>query len=220
MGKTGSGMSNFINKLTGMQPEVGADELSSCTQEVCAYECCHNGQRFIFVDTPGFNNQKLSQNVVFGVIARWLKEAYQRSIKLTGVIYTQNITDNSWSPTDVQSFQLLRPLCGSGAVDRIRLVMTMCDQVEELEADNVEGTLKGTRWKSLIQAGAQPQRFDNTSGSAWNIVDGLGKTTKTLLLQEELVDMGKAVKNTTAGKRLRPEESATLYGWFKWLFGF
>ncbi|KAI6113570.1 hypothetical protein EDD16DRAFT_1600265 [Pisolithus croceorrhizus] len=44
MGKTWSRMSNFINTLTGTKPEVGADELSSCTQEVHAYECCRNEQ--------------------------------------------------------------------------------------------------------------------------------------------------------------------------------
>ncbi|KAI6103002.1 hypothetical protein F5141DRAFT_243720 [Pisolithus sp. B1] len=178
--KTGSGVSNFINKLAGMQPEVGADELFSCTQEVCAYEYSHNGQRFIFVDTPGFNNEKLPQSMVFRAIARWLEETYRHSIKLTGVIYTHDITGNSRPPTDAQSFQLLRPLCGSKAVDRVHLVTTMCDIAEKSEADEMEGILKGARWQSLIQAGAQPRRFDNTLESAWNIVEGPGNTTKTL----------------------------------------
>ncbi|KAI6113564.1 P-loop containing nucleoside triphosphate hydrolase protein [Pisolithus croceorrhizus] len=209
MGKTGSGMSNFINNLTGMPPEDGADQMLSCTENVCAYECNRNGRRFIFVDTPGLNNGKLSQSAVFETIATWLEKTYRHSIKLTGVVYTQDVTDNSWSPTDMQGFQLLGRLCGDEAADQVRLVTTMWDVADKLEADEMEGMLKETQWQPLIQAGAQPQRFNNTSESAWNIVEGLGNTTKTLLIQKELVDMGKAMGDTTAGRSVWREESVT-----------
>ncbi|KAI6103007.1 P-loop containing nucleoside triphosphate hydrolase protein [Pisolithus sp. B1] len=215
MGKTGSGMSNLINNLTGMPPEDGADQMFSCTKGVCAYESHRNGWRFIFVDTPGLNNGELSQSMVFGAIARWLEETYRHSIKLTGVIYTQDITDDSWSPTDMQGFQLFHRLCGDEAADRVRLVTTMWDVADKSEADEVEGTLKERLWQSLIQTGAQPQRFNNTPESAWNIVEGLGKTTKMLLLQEELVDMGKAMGDTTAGKSVWREESVTKRNWLE-----
>ncbi|KIK19429.1 hypothetical protein PISMIDRAFT_152984 [Pisolithus microcarpus 441] len=219
MGKTGSGMSNFINKLTRMQPEDGADQLSSCTKTVCPYECYHNGQRFIFVDTPGFNNEQLPQWTVLTAIAKWLKETYQKSIKLTGVIYTHNLREDGMCAVDEQSFQSLCRLCGNEAADRVRLVTTMWDDVDESEAVEVEGKLKRTHWQSFIQAGAQPQRFDNTSKSAWNIVESLGITTKTLLLQKELVDMGKALEDTTAGRRLRQGKPVTICGRVKQLFG-
>lgn len=218
MGKTGSGMSNFINKLTRMQPEDGADQLSSCTKSVSAHECYHNGQRFIFVDTPGFNNQRLTQWAVLTEIATWLKETYRKSIGLTGVIYTHNIGD-SMCAVDEQNFQSFRRLCGDETADRVRLVTTMWDDVDESEAAKVEGVLKRTRWQSFIRAGAQLERFDNTSKSAWNIVESLGITTKTLLLQKELVDMGKALEDTTAGRLLRHGKPATICGRVKGLFG-
>ncbi|KAI6160321.1 hypothetical protein EDD17DRAFT_831328 [Pisolithus thermaeus] len=72
---------------------------------------------------------------------------------------------------DEQSFQLLYRLCGNEAADRVQLVTTMWDEVDESEAVEVEETLKGTHWQSFMQAGAQPRRFDNTSESAWNIVE-------------------------------------------------
>ncbi|KAI6009967.1 P-loop containing nucleoside triphosphate hydrolase protein [Pisolithus marmoratus] len=218
MGKTGSGMSNFINKLTGMPPEDGAERLSSCTKEVYAYKCDHNGQRFIFLDTPGFNNQTMPQSEVFRAIARWLKKTYRRSIKLTGVIYTQSITDNGSSATDVQSSHLLGRLCGNEAFDRIRLVMTMCDEVEASEADKVEGALQRTQWQSLIQDGARPERFDNTMENGWEIVRRLGNRKKTLFLQKELVDMRKALEDTTAGKLLGLKKTATIRGRLKQWF--
>ncbi|KAI6103013.1 hypothetical protein F5141DRAFT_1008119 [Pisolithus sp. B1] len=193
-----------------MQPEDEAGQLFSCTKTVCAYKCYRKGQRFIFVDTPGFNNGKLSQCAVFTAIAAWLKEMYRKSIELTGVIYTHNLREDSMGAVDEQSFRLLCHLCGNEAADRVRLVTTMWDDVDELGAVEVEETLKGTHWQSFMQAGAQPRRFDNTSESAWNIVESLGITTKTLLLQMELVDMGKALENTTAGKHLMLGKSVTL----------
>ncbi|KAI6134314.1 hypothetical protein EDD17DRAFT_1901444 [Pisolithus thermaeus] len=92
---------------------------------------------------------------------------------------------NSRSPTDVRSFQLFRPLCGSKAVDRVCLVTTMWDVAEKSEADEVEGALEGILWLSLIQAGTQSRRFENTLESAWNIVEGTGNTTKRFYFKRD-----------------------------------
>ncbi|KAI6113569.1 hypothetical protein EDD16DRAFT_1127313 [Pisolithus croceorrhizus] len=101
------------------------------------------------------------------------------------VIYAHDITGNSRSPTDVRSFQLFRPLCGSKAVDRVCLVTTMWDVAEKSEADEVEGALEGILWLSLIQAGTQSRRFENTLESAWNIVEGTGNTTKRFYFKRD-----------------------------------
>ncbi|KAI6046237.1 hypothetical protein EDC04DRAFT_2887918 [Pisolithus marmoratus] len=182
-----------------MQPEYGADKLSSCTKDICAYECYRNGQRFVFVDTPGINNQNMPQSEVFIKTARWLEETYRRSIMLAGLLYTHSIADNSRSAIDMECFQLLRHLCGNKAADRVQLVSTMWDEVEQRAANKVERTVMKIQWQSLIQAGACLKRFDNTSETAWNIVQGLGSTKKALLLQKRLMDMGRALKETTAG---------------------
>ncbi|KAI6101775.1 hypothetical protein EDD16DRAFT_1648373 [Pisolithus croceorrhizus] len=171
MGKTGSGMSNAKD---------GTDQLSSRTQTVCAYKCYCNGHRFVFVDTSSLNNGQLSQCAVFTAIATWLTETYASDASDIHP-YPRN---GSMGAVDEQSFQLLYRLCGNEAADRVQLVTTMWDEVDESEAVEVEETLKGTHWQSFMQAGAQPRRFDNTSESAWNI---------TLLLQKELVDMGKTL---------------------------
>ncbi|KAI6103005.1 hypothetical protein F5141DRAFT_244382 [Pisolithus sp. B1] len=207
MGKTEFGINNFINKLTKL--EKGAEKLSSHTESVCTYECYYAGQRFILVDTPGLNNGGLLQGTVFRAIATWLEDTYRRSIELTGVIYIHSITNNSMSPADVQSAGLLGHLCGNKAADRVRLVTTMCDQVEELDADNAEGIPEITDWRSLVEAGARAESFDNTSEEAWKIVEGLENTKKALLLQEELVDMEKRLEDTAAGKHIWLEETVT-----------
>ncbi|KAI6146554.1 hypothetical protein EDD17DRAFT_1709293 [Pisolithus thermaeus] len=215
MGKIGSGRSNFIKKLAEMQPEEGTENLSSHTENVCAYECYHSGQRFILVDTPGLNNGELLQGAALTAIAKWLKTTCAGSstngqttpeepIKLTGVIYTRSITDSNMSGADLRSFKLLHDLCGDKAADRVRLVTTMWDVADESEAVKVEDALK-THWQSLTSVEASLERFDNTSERAWIIVEELENTKKALLVQEEL-NTGTRLEDTSAGKHLRPEE--------------
>ncbi|KAI6146549.1 hypothetical protein EDD17DRAFT_99746 [Pisolithus thermaeus] len=207
MGKTESGINNFINKLIEMQPE-GTNRLASRRENVREYECFYSGQRFILVDTPGLNDGERLQGTAFRDISKWLEDTYQRSIRLTGVIYTHDVTGNNWSSTDVQSLELLGHLCGNEAADRVRLVTTTCGRVEELDVDNVEGIPGIADWRSFIEAGARLKRFDNTSEGAWRIVEGLENTKKALLLQKELVDRGMRLEDTAAGKHLRLDESA------------
>ncbi|KAI6041762.1 hypothetical protein EDC04DRAFT_1163459 [Pisolithus marmoratus] len=224
MGTTGSGMSNFINALTNMRPEDGAHGYISCTADVIAYPCYHGGQRYIFVDTPGFNATYSSQKAVFERIAKWLAATYQESrLQFNGVIYTRRITE-TLCRSERTSFRVCAHLIGNDVADRVRLVTTMWDEPEvhsdTSTAENRENKLKEEQWESLIGAGAMCERFFNTSDSAWGIVQRLGVERKaSLLLQRELVDMRKPLKQTTAGMRLHKESPSSLRGLFRRLFG-
>lgn len=221
LGTTGSGMSNFINVLTGMKMEDGANGYISCTADVIAYPCYHGGQRYIFVDTPGFNATYSSQKAVFEKIAKWLAATYQESrLQFNGVIYTRRITE-ARCRSERSSFQVCANIVGNHAADRVRLVTTMWDEFEDRSpAESMENKLKEEQWQLLINGGATCQRFLNTPGSAWDIVHSLGTERKaSLLLQEELVDIRKPLKQTTAGMRLHKESPASLGGLLKRLFG-
>ncbi|KAI6009962.1 hypothetical protein EDC04DRAFT_2581317, partial [Pisolithus marmoratus] len=199
----------FINVLTGMRPERGAHGYISCTGDVVAYSCHRGGQRYIFVDTPGFNATYSSQKTVFKKIAKWLAATYSSRLQFNGVIYTRRITE-PLCRSERSSLELCANLIGNDVADRVRLVTTMWDE-REGESDtsaeeNMENRLKQEQWRSLIDKGAMCARFFNTSKSAWDIVQGLEvKRKASLLLQRELVDMGKSLKQTTAGMRLPKE---------------
>ncbi|KAI6103011.1 hypothetical protein F5141DRAFT_1293609 [Pisolithus sp. B1] len=231
MGKSGSGKSNFIYRLlteTQTQPVEARAEILAHMENVRAYAHYHNGQRFILVDTPGLSDRNILQGAAFEAIATWLRDLCAKSptegenspkrvIELLGVIHTHSITDSNMSTVDVQSFELFRDLCGNEAADRVRLVMTMWDVVDESEGAAVEGTLE-THWQSLTVAGARPARFNNTTERAWLIVESLENTKKALLLQIELVVMEEQLKDTTAGQRIWPERPDVPHdqakGWF------
>ncbi|KAG6330586.1 hypothetical protein ID866_8504 [Astraeus odoratus] len=75
MGSTGSGMSHFINILTGMPEEPDAGKFDSCTRDVLAYSYGHQSGRFILVDTPGFDSTHYSSSyAVLEVVPKWLEQ--------------------------------------------------------------------------------------------------------------------------------------------------
>lgn len=210
----------FINKLTGMQAEIGTDSLESCTTEVNAYACDRGGKRFIFVDTPGFNSALQTDTAVLTRILHWLRTTYaypflperlefhllrfryQKCIEVTGIIYTYRINDIHGCDTELTSLRIVAALCGAEAADRMRLVTTMWDDADEEIAKSTEVRLKDDVWQLLLSAGACYQRFNNDEGSAWDIVLGLGDTKKALVLQREVVDMEMKLEETSAGQRL------------------
>ncbi|KAL4077506.1 hypothetical protein J3A83DRAFT_1595531 [Scleroderma citrinum] len=178
LGTTGSGMSNFINKLTGMPAENETHTLGSCTTHVRAYACDNDGK------------------------PHWLRTTYRSSIKLAGIIYTYRIIDTHASGEELVSLHLLAALCGDEMADRVRLVTTMWDESDvELGRDTENRIISGP-WKLLLDAGSHHERFFNTQESAWDIVLRLGDGKKALLLQRELVDIGVELVQTTAARQL------------------
>ncbi|KAI5992330.1 hypothetical protein EDC04DRAFT_3148397 [Pisolithus marmoratus] len=195
LGASGSGKSNIINKLTRVSPQRDARSFGASTTGCSAFACVRKGKRFIFIDTPAFEMHGFEE------ISNLMNFIYRRSMRLTGLIYTHNVmAECSWAVEQCKS-QVLESLCGVKAIDRVRLVTTMWDEVEHPEyAITTEDILKENCWNSLLQGGAVYQWFVNTPQSAWEIVESLGDVRKPLLLQEEMVDREINLGKTTAFK--------------------
>ncbi|KAI6113571.1 hypothetical protein EDD16DRAFT_1127288 [Pisolithus croceorrhizus] len=144
---------------------------------------------------------------VFTAIATWLTEMYRKSIELMQVIYTHILGTAAW----VLSMNRVSSYFIACAATR---QLTRSNDADELEAVQVEDTLA-----AVLASGSQPRRFDNTSESAWNILESPRITTKTPLLQKELVDMGKALEDTTVGRHLRHNRPVIVHGRGRRLFG-
>ena len=98
-------------------------------------------------------------------------------------------------------------LTGRKGTNNVVLATTMWDKLHPQQDDGGkrEEGLKKEYWQVMIHHGAGLDRFLNTSGSAWRIVDNIVKRSgnrAALLFQEERVDQGKCVKATSAGEAL------------------
>jgi len=90
------------------------------------------------------------------------------------------------------------------------LVTTMWDKVKDIPAaESKEASLKERYWNVMIHHGASVGRFHMNEltgpNSPWEMVDKMiyqHQLGQALLLQEEMVDEGKRLEQTNAGKAL------------------
>ncbi|KAI6114523.1 P-loop containing nucleoside triphosphate hydrolase protein [Pisolithus sp. B1] len=214
MGPTGSGKSNFINRLTGTKEEKKAHQLKSHTLDIREVKVdLPNGRRYVFVDTPGFDDTYRSDREILRTIAEWLEKKYRGKVKLSGIIYAHRITDNRMSGSVCKNLDMFGRLCGDKAARGVRLVSTMWDKVKDMAiAESRVSQLEQNFWKPLIEAGARHKRFENNSSKcAWGIVEDLTEGGEALLLQEELVDVERKLNETAAGQALYTQFQKLLH---------
>ena len=128
---------------------------------------------------------------------------------LTGILYIHRITDVRMSGTPHRNLRMFGELCGDKSARNVVLLTTMWDKARSIkEVEKREAGLKERYWNVMIHHGATVERFYvNGSGpqSPWLIVDRLihrHQLGQALLLQEEMVDVGKRLIETSAGKAL------------------
>ena len=131
---------------------------------------------------------------------------YEKDINLAGLIYLHRITDNldHMAGTPHRNIHMFENLCGDQAMKKVVLVTTMWDKVQQGTGVDRERKLFENYWKTMINLGASTARFLNSAESAWEIIGIILKQheTEVLLLQEEIVDLKKALHETQAGKTL------------------
>jgi hypothetical protein len=111
-----------------------------------------------------------------------------------------------------KNLQMFGSLCGDDAAARVVLVSTMWQVLAETElpaCEEREVQLRKKFWSSFIGKGSGVDRLKtSTPGEAWRIVDKLiarAEEREAVLLQEEIVNMGRELKETEAGKTLYTE---------------
>ncbi|KAF9526003.1 P-loop containing nucleoside triphosphate hydrolase protein, partial [Crepidotus variabilis] len=205
LGTTGVGKSTFVNAIAGYEASQTSDELGLCTRKVVPIACqpCE-GRGVVMVDTPGFDNTDLSDMDAFRLVAAWLKQTYEDGIKLSGVLLLHRITDNRLNGGAHRLLNVFKDICGPDALKNSLLVTTMWDQIEEAQGSEREQELAEAFWSPMIARGARVKRFLNTPESALDIVSLLANDALQypLLLQVELVDEGKDLARTTAGRSI------------------
>ena len=102
----------------------------------------------------------------------FLKNSFGNSVKVTGILFLNNITDNRLATVRLPSRQRLQEVGGDEAIGKLFFVTTHWDKVKHERGQTNEGYLR--QWYyPLLQEGARMDRFDKTSATAWRILDQL-----------------------------------------------
>jgi len=206
MGATGSGKTSFINLASGSKLDVGVD-LKSCTEEVQTSERFTVDDRpVVLVDTPGFHDTVKSDMDILNSIARSLAAWYERGESLSGIIYVHRISDVRFTGTAAKSFKTLLAMCGDQALRNVVIMTTMWGKVTAEVGVARERELASSFFKPALDNGALLLRHNDSIESTHQLIRTiLDKQWVTLRIQKEIVDQGKSLSETAAGKELQKE---------------
>ncbi|KAF4582672.1 hypothetical protein EYR40_002595 [Pleurotus pulmonarius] len=206
MGPTGAGKSTFIDTAVRQGGRRAGHALKPFTADIEAVRYNDGKENIVFVDTPCFDDTTRSDTETLKLIANWLEKT--KHILLTGIIYVHRITDNRMSGSPLKNLHLFGSLCGEAASPNVILITTMwSDKVPEGIGKRRETELVEKFWKPMLDLGSAHMRFMGSYESAWEIVRAViaRAEARPVLLQQELVDLHKVLRETQAGKPLYGE---------------
>lgn len=107
--------------------------------------------------------------------------------------------------TSMRHLRIFEELCGKNALQNVILVTTMWDEVDEDTGTSAEEMMKTKYWNKMLERKSTTGRFLGTRESAVQLLQPLidaANKRSSLLLQHEMVDMGKKLNETSAGRHL------------------
>ena len=133
-------------------------------------------------------------------------DRYESGSKLAGILYVHRISDDRFTGISVRNFKMFRQLCGDSTLKNVILVTNMWGRVEQDVGEAHEKELADVYFKPALEKDAQLARHHNTTQSAHEIIRRIMKNDPApLLIQRELVDEGKDIKDTSAGEAVNEE---------------
>ena len=110
--------------------------------------------------------------------------------------------------TPLKNLRMFEELCGKNAFHNVILTTTMWDEVDEETGEERERELKIQYWRKMLELGSTTRRFLRTRESAFDVIEPLieaANCRRSVLLQDELVNMRRSLPATSAGRELFSE---------------
>ncbi|KAH6629648.1 P-loop containing nucleoside triphosphate hydrolase protein [Boeremia exigua] len=206
MGVTGSGKSYFINKLA-KGSVVEGHGVRSETSDCQIVQVAVGSDVVALVDTPGFDDTQRSDSEILEQIVEFLCAQYKLGIPLKGIIYMHRITDNKMSGSARRYLEMFTRLCGDRNLENVVLLTTMWSELKDQgKGMERERELRREFWDAMESRGSKIRKFDGTQSMASALVHRLQRKPDIVLeIQEQLVDEGRQLDQTEAGKLMVPQ---------------
>ncbi|CAE6413266.1 hypothetical protein RSOLAG22IIIB_04101 [Rhizoctonia solani] len=208
-GATGTGKTTFVNDASGGDLRVGHSS-HACTKDVEQSPPFRVDDRnVVLFDTPGFDDTHLSDTEILKRISGFLAASYKEGFKLTGIIYMHRITDIRMGGISRRTFNVFRKLCGQDSLSNVLLVTNMWSDPptpEQIERETELRTHEDFFQPAIEQGATMVRRTHKDTQSAHDIIRMLlEKDPIAMQVQQELIDEGKALLDTGAGREVEHE---------------
>ena len=114
-------------------------------------------QRYVYIDTPGFDDADRSDTEVLGEILRWF-ETMSRYCTLAGILYVYDITSPRFTASAKRNLCMLQALCGSAFYPNVTIVTTKWGRMypkDQRAAEERQDQLSKEHWRELLAGGAR-----------------------------------------------------------------
>lgn len=236
MGTTGVGKSTYVNALLGRDEMVTSNSLGSCTRELqwavvplsatplgqySKYQE-HRDRTVLILDTPGFNDNEISDTEILRRIAVWLADSFAQGTKVTGLVVLHDMNQSRMGGMGKQHIDIIHNLIGKRGLHRTIIGQTQWERVmkktqevrnKELRENFYKPMLDGnaTMLKIAAPPGVALEDDSDSSGGLevgmnvehWRqldfiIQDAVRSLNPTLQIQDELVKRNKPLEATKA----------------------
>jgi len=174
IGQAGAGKSSFINAVAGATLPVGHN-LQCCTKKVQSVTAGWRGRKIVFVDTPAFDID-IDVNAEANLrrkIEKWQKKTSTQNHVVAGIIYLHKISETRITEPPHKRIKTFERLCGGSLSEKVLLVTTMWNEVDQAVGTSREQQIRANYWESPTTNRATMARFDDKTDStqAWRAVD-------------------------------------------------
>jgi len=157
------------------------------------------------IDTPGFDDDFDADTTVLDKIANWTNSLFHCGNKISGVLYLHDVSLPRMRGSGVRNLQMLPEFIGKEKLQFLTLVTTHWGTLRDSdkEVQNEESLMADDQyWKTLLEGDsrANTRRFDNTTGSALEIIREHLQHKFVTCLTREMVTDSRALGETSAGK--------------------
>jgi len=114
-------------------------------------------QRYILVDTPGFDDARRSDLEIFQEILDWFV-TMTPYFDLAGILYVHDVTRCRFNDSARLNLDMLQALCGKEFYKNVTIITTMWTMLTDSATKAVEKRQKRFKeepWEELIQGGAR-----------------------------------------------------------------
>lgn len=169
-----------------------------------------DGRKLYLIDTPGFDDTTRSDTDVLKEISYFLGAAYSKHVKLAGIVYLHSITDTRMGFSALKNLKMFRALCGNTSLEHVVLATTKWDDLLKEETGRArEKELEATPefWGDMLENGSHMFRHENNRRSAVRIINHLLRVRGEMVLdiQRQMIDQGRSLDQTSAGRELERE---------------
>ena len=205
VGVTGSGKSSLIKRLTGNEEVVIGHGVDSETQEINQYAIHHEGQRYVVVDSPGFQDTNRDDEDIFHQLASWMETSYRAGQKMNGLIYLHPIIQPRQKGSEIRNLWMFKKLCGAENFCNVILGLTFCDQEHESVIAKRRQELVDTPewWGDMVNKGSKVREIPLERKECLKLLEHFAPRKRmTLRFQEEVVEQGLSISETDAAQTI------------------